>query len=213
MECLSSLLQGKIQPEKILYERGYLYVAGVDEAGRGPLAGPVVASAVIFSQNWNHPEIQDSKKLTEKARSKLYPIINKNALAWSWALVEPDEIDRINILQASLMAMKKAVETLSLKPDYIIVDGIHPIPISISQTPIKKGDSNSLTIAAASIMAKVVRDFIMQKYHVLFPHYNFARHKGYATREHLRALTVFGCSPIHRKSFKGVVHSKENQLG
>jgi len=203
MECLSSLLQGKIQPEKILYERGYLYVAGVDEAGRGPLAGPVVASAVI----------QDSKKLTEKARANLYPIINENALAWSWALVEPDEIDRINILQASLMAMKKAVETLSLKPDYIIVDGIHPIPISISQTPIKKGDANSLTIAAASIMAKVVRDFIMQKYHVLFPHYNFARHKGYATREHLRALTVFGCSPIHRKSFKGVVHGNENPRG
>jgi ribonuclease HII len=210
MESLSLLLREKTQPERILHELGYRHVAGVDEAGRGPLAGPVVASAVIFSQDWNHPEIKDSKKLTEKKRGELYHIIRKNALAWSWALVEPDEIDRINILQASLAAMKKAIETLYIKPDYIIVDGPHSFPTHIPQTPIKKGDAKSLAIAAASIMAKVVRDSIMQKHHVLYPQYNFARNKGYGTWEHIRALTVYGYCPIHRKSFKRVVCARES---
>ena len=210
MEFLSLLLQEKTQPEKILYEMGYIHVAGVDEAGRGPLAGPVVASAVIFSQDWHHPEIKDSKKLTEKKREELYHIIRKNASAWSWALVEPDEIDRINILQASLMAMRRAVESLNIKPDYIIVDGPHSFPTHIPQTPIKKGDTKSLAIAAASIMAKVVRDSIMQRHHVLYPQYNFAGNKGYGTREHLRALTVYGYCPIHRKSFKRVVCDRKS---
>jgi len=202
MDSLSSLLQEKVQPEKILHERGYRYFAGVDEAGRGPLAGPVVAAAVILPPNWNHSEIKDSKKLTEKKRSRLYHIIADNALSWNWALVEPDIIDRINILQASLLAMQKAIETLVVKPEYIIVDGLHPIATTIPQTPIKKGDNKSLAIAAASVMAKVVRDSIMQKYHIIFPQYNFARHKGYGTREHLRALRAYGRCRIHRKSFK-----------
>ncbi len=201
---LSSLLHAQIRPEKILYEQGYGHVVGVDEAGRGPLAGPVVASAVILAPEWYHPEIQDSKKLTAKKRSELFAIIKDNAVAWNWALVEPDEIDRINILQASLRAMQMAVARLSVQPDYIIVDGPYSIQTTIPQTPIKKGDSRSPTIAAASIMAKVIRDSIMRKYHSLYPRYNFAGHKGYGTREHLKALAAYGSCPIHRKSFKKV---------
>ncbi len=202
MESLFSLPLKENQPEELLRNDGYTHVAGVDEAGRGPLAGPVVAAAVILPRHWCNLEINDSKKLTENKRVTLYPVIKENAMAWSWALVEPDEIDRINILQASLMAMKKAVETLCVKPDYIIVDGPHAIPTKIPQTPIKKGDTMSLAIAAASIMAKVVRDSIMKKYHTIYPQYNFAKHKGYGTPEHVRALTVYGHCPIHRKSFK-----------
>ena len=128
-----------------------------------------------------------------------------HALAWNWAFVEPEEIDRINILQASLEAMKRAVEALKIKPDYVIVDGPHPMPTHIPQTPIPKGDAKSQVIAAASIMAKVVRDSIMLKYHSLYPCYNFAGNKGYGTREHISALEAYGCCPIHRKSFKKVV--------
>lgn len=202
MKLLSSAGLTETLPEKRLHDRGYVNVAGVDEAGRGPLAGPVVAASVILFQSWSHPEIKDSKKLSAKKRIKLYHIIKDNALAWSWALVEADEIDRINILQASLLAMKKAIETLAVNPDFVIVDGPHPVPTHIPQNQIIKGDTISPAIAAASIMAKVVRDCIMEKYHALFPRYNFAKHKGYGTREHLRALTAYGRCPIHRKSFK-----------
>jgi len=209
MDPLSELLNGDGTPDTCLHERGYQYVAGVDEAGRGPLAGPVVASAVVFAPHWSHPEIADSKTLSPKKRENLFCVIRESALAWNWALVEPDEIDRINILRAALLAMKKAVECLSLKPGYIIVDGPHPISSNIPQTPIKRGDQKSLAIAAASIMAKVVRDAIMGKYHTLYPRYNFAKNKGYGTREHLDALVRFGCCPIHRKSFKKVVPEQE----
>jgi len=207
MEPLSSLLQDKNCPEQILYDWGYTHVAGVDEVGRGPLAGPVVASAVIFPRNFSHPDIRDSKMLTENKRAQLYAVISKNALAWNWALVDHDEIDRINILRATLAAMKKAVETLCIKPDYIIVDGIHSFPSDTSQTAIKKGDTKSPSIAAASIMAKVVRDLIMQKYHKLYPQYNFARNKGYGTAEHLNALIDHRCCPVHRKSFNRVMNN------
>ncbi len=209
MKSLSSLLRKQIEPEKILYRKGYKHVAGVDEAGRGPLAGPVVAAAVILKENWAHPDITDSKKLTEKKRKRLYQIIKDNALSWNWALVEPEEIDRINILQASLAAMKKAVDILEIKPDYIIVDGPHAIPAEIHQTPIIQGDGKSTTIAAASIMAKVVRDSIMLKIHTLFPLYNFIRNKGYGTQEHIRALNVYGACSIHRKSFRKVGKQSE----
>jgi ribonuclease HII len=195
----------KYQPEKKLTEAGYRYVAGIDEAGRGPLAGPVVASAVIFPQNWIYPGIKDSKKLSPKKRQQLFSVIKKNAVAWSWALVDAQEIDRINILQASLLAMKKAAESLLINPDYIIVDGNHSISVTTPQTAIIKGDERSHTIAAASIMAKVVRDSIMCKYHVIYPEYNFATHKGYGTRQHLETLRVHGCCFIHRKTFRGVV--------
>ena len=205
MEPLSSLLQHKNCPEQILHDRGYTHVAGVDEVGRGPLAGPVVASAVIFPRDFSHPDIRDSKTLTENKRAELYAVISKNALAWNWALIDHDEIDRINILRATLAAMKKAVETLCVKPDYIIVDGTHSFSSDTSQTAIKKGDTKSLSISAASIMAKVVRDLIMQKYHQLYPQYNFAQNKGYGTAEHLNALIDHQCCPVHRKSFNRVV--------
>ncbi len=195
----------KYHPEKILTETGCRYVAGIDEAGRGPLAGPVVASAVIFPQNWTYPGIKDSKKLSAKKREQLFAVIKKNALAWSWAQVEAPEIDRINILQASLLAMKKAAEALQTAPDYIMVDGNHEIPVNTPQSAIVKGDEKIFTIAAASIVAKVVRDSIMCKYHVIYPQYDFARHKGYGTRQHLEALRVHGCCSIHRKTFRGVI--------
>lgn len=210
MKSLTALLREKIQPEKILYDRGYAHVAGVDEAGRGPLAGPVVAAAVILPQAWNHPDIKDSKKLSAAKREKVFCAIRENALAWSWAFIEPDEIDRINILQASLLAMKKAVETLGMNPDYIIIDGPHAISSSIPQTPIIKGDAKSPAISAASIMAKVVRDAIMKKYHGMYPLYNFLHNKGYGTKEHLDALRIHGHCPIHRLSFKRVLPEEKN---
>jgi ribonuclease HII len=213
MKALSALLANVSCPETILYDHGYRRVAGVDEAGRGPLAGPVVAAAVILSPGWMHDQIKDSKQLTAAARTRLYTIIDSQALAWGWALVDAEEIDRINILQASLLAMKKAIEGLDSRPDYVIVDGLHPVPLKISQTPIRKGDARSLPIAAASIMAKVIRDAIMHKYHALYPVYNFARHKGYGTAEHLKALNTFGCCPIHRKSFRPVLAAGGRSAG
>ena len=206
MEALASLLHHARQPEDVLHERGYNYIAGVDEAGRGPLAGPVVAAAVIFPCGWTHPDIKDSKQLTAQKREYLSGIISQKALAWSWAEVDHAEIDTINILQASLKAMRCAVELLSLPPDYLLIDGIYPITSPIPQTPLVKGDQRSLATAAASIMAKVIRDSIMQQYHELYPQYNFAKNKGYGTKEHLQALTDYGPSPIHRRSFNAGKH-------
>jgi ribonuclease HII len=201
MVSLSSLLKDSPCPEKILSERGYRYIAGVDEAGRGPLAGPVVASAVIFLCGWTHPAIKDSKQLTEKKRENLHAVISDAAVAWSWAAVDHQEIDRINILQASLKAMRNAVAALAITPDYLLIDGIYPIAVSIPQTPLIKGDQRSLATSAASIMAKVTRDALMKRFHEQYPDYNFARNKGYGTREHFRALASCGPSPIHRISF------------
>ncbi|MCP4715554.1 MAG: ribonuclease HII [Deltaproteobacteria bacterium] len=202
MDSLIALLQETVPPEQALYDLGYSCVAGVDEAGRGPLAGPVVAAAVIFSPQWTDPDIQDSKKLSPGKRQMLHARITREALAWSWALAEPQEIDRINILQASLAAMQRAVNRLAVVPEYIIVDGPHGFSSSIPQTPITGGDGKSLAIAAASIVAKVERDAIMQHYHSVYPRYNFARHKGYGTREHREAIAAHGRCPIHRTSFK-----------
>jgi ribonuclease HII len=201
MEVLSSLLQHARWPEKVLHERGYGSIAGVDEVGRGPLAGPVVAAAVILPCGWTHAGIKDSKQLTAQKRECLFGIINQEALAWNWAAVDHAEIDKINILQASLKAMQCAVELLSLTPDYLLIDGIYPITTTIPQASLVKGDQRSLATAAASIMAKVIRDSIMQQYHELYPEYNFAKNKGYGTKEHLQALASYGPSPIHRRSF------------
>jgi ribonuclease HII len=206
MEALASLLKQAGRPEEVLRERGYRYIAGVDEAGRGPLAGPVVAAAVMFPDNWLHPEIKDSKQLTAHKREYLFGIVSDNALAWSWAEVDHAEIDHINILRASLKAMQRAVELLSLPPEYLLIDGTYPISSSIPQTPLVNGDQRSLATSAASIMAKVIRDSIMQQYHELYPQYNFAKNKGYGTREHLRALASYGPSPIHRRSFNAGKH-------
>ncbi len=201
MDALSPVLQNAQSPEEILYTNGYHCIAGVDEAGRGPLAGPVVAAAVILPRGWRHPEIKDSKQLTARNRECLFPIIVYEAVAWSWAVIDHMEIDQLNIHHASLKAMKCAVETLTVVPEYLLIDGIFPIASSIPQTPIKKGDQKSPATSAASIIAKVIRDAIMDIYHAWYPQYNFARNKGYGTAEHLSALAAYGRCPIHRTTF------------
>jgi ribonuclease HII len=187
--------------EKLAYLEGYRYVAGVDEAGRGPLAGPVVAAAVIFPREFRNKEINDSKKLSAAKRETLYDIIKKEAIAVGVGVVESDLIDQINILRASLQAMSEAVQELNTSPDYLLVDGLHRVPLPTPQKPIVKGDALSISIAAASIIAKVSRDRIMEMYHRQFPQYNFIRNKGYGTEEHRIALKEFGMCKIHRRSF------------
>jgi ribonuclease HII len=183
---------------------GYRRIAGIDEAGRGPLAGPVVAAAVVLPADFSDPRVTDSKKLTPACRDRLYGIIYGRALTVGIGIVDAAEIDRINILQASLRAMAIAVDNLIPQPDYLLVDGTFPVPVNLPQTPIPKGDARSISIAAASIIAKVTRDRLMQVYHFYYPHFGFARHKGYPTQDHREAIRAFGCSPIHRRTFRGV---------
>lgn len=202
MTGFGRLLQTEQCPERLLYQAGFYRIAGVDEAGRGPLAGPVVAAAVILPQEWSCSGIRDSKRLSAAQREKLFMAIREHAIAWSWSLCDSSEIDRTNILVATLQAMHKTLQELDPSPDYVIVDGPHAIPTPIPQTPIIRGDEKSPLIAAASIIAKVIRDAIMQKYHMLFPHYNFARNKGYGTREHLNAIARYGHCAIHRITFR-----------
>ena len=187
--------------EKLAYCEGYRYVAGVDEAGRGPLAGPVVAAAVIFPPAYQNSEINDSKTLTVSKRDELYKVISKDALAVGVGVAEADVIDRINILRASLQAMCEAVLDLSCAPDYILIDGLYTIAMDKPQKALVKGDSLSVSIAAASIIAKVSRDRIMEMYHRQFPQYNFLQNKGYGTAEHRRILQEIGMCKIHRRSF------------
>ena len=187
--------------EKIAYEEGYQLVAGIDEAGRGPLAGPVVAAAVILPPGYLNSEINDSKKLSAAKREELYEIINKEAVAIGMMVVDADIIDRVNILQATLQAMRDAVLELPTSPDFLLIDGNQRVPILTPQKPIVKGDALSISIAAASIIAKVSRDRIMEMYHRQFPQYNFQQNKGYGTKEHLDAIKQFGICKIHRKSF------------
>jgi ribonuclease HII len=191
-------------PESELYLKGYRYIAGIDEAGRGPLAGPVVASAVILDPDHLPDGIADSKTLTPEKRECLYEQIQSKAIAVAVGIVESEEIDRLNILRASLKAMELAVIQLQPSPDFLLVDGPFKIPSAHPQKAIKFGDSLSPLIAAASIIAKVTRDRLMLEYHEHYPAYNFAQNKGYGTKEHLQALKKHGCCPLHRKSFKHV---------
>ncbi|MDY6857046.1 MAG: ribonuclease HII [Thermodesulfobacteriota bacterium] len=193
-----------IPPEREIPIRGFRFIAGIDEAGRGSLAGSVVAAAVILPKNHTICGIADSKKLSPKKRETLFNAIYEQALAVGVGIVGHREIDRINILQASLKAMHLAVLDLRFDADYLLVDGIHSISSSIPQSTIVKGDSKSPSIAAASIIAKVTRDRMMIEYHTLFPEYNFAKNKGYGTKEHKLAIRRFGCCEIHRQSFTGV---------
>lgn len=186
-------------------------VAGVDEAGRGPLAGPVVAAAVILPDRFERGPIRDSKALSPAARERAFSLVLSGAVAWAVGLATPSEIDRHNILRASLLAMRRAVEGLSPRPDFLFVDGTHPVPPSdlpfwrtLRQETIVGGDGTCLSVMAASIVAKVVRDRSMAEYDRLYPGYGFAGHKGYPTREHLRAIALLGPCPIHRRSFRGV---------
>jgi len=182
--------------------QGFDAIAGVDEAGRGPLAGPVVAAAVIFPSGYTNGEIRDSKKLTPLKREALYKIIRDDAISIGLGAIEASTIDRINILQATLAAMKIAVLNLSPQPDYILIDGINNIDIPIQQEAIIRGDSLSVSVAAASIIAKVSRDQLMDRYHVLYPQYNFLKNKGYGTKEHREAVKRYGRCKIHRRSFR-----------
>ncbi len=187
--------------ERDLWKRGVMFVAGLDEAGRGPLAGPVVAAAVMFPPDVFIPKIDDSKKLTENLREELFEVIVKRALDFGIGQAEVAEIDDINILQASFLAMKRALSQFKSKPEYLLVDGRAFSNDEVPFTPIIKGDRLSFSIAAASILAKVTRDRIMCHYDLEFPEYGFASHKGYATAAHLDAIEKFGFCPIHRQSF------------
>lgn len=179
--------------------------AGVDEAGRGPLAGPVVAAAVILPEGCGIDGLDDSKKLSPQKRETLFHLIKSTAIATGVGIVEPEEIDRINILRATLLAMEIAVKNLNPQPDYLLIDGNVRTSLLIPQETVIKGDSRCCSIAAASITAKVIRDSIMDDYHKIHPEYNFKRHKGYPTQEHLESLKKFGPCPIHRKTFNGVL--------
>lgn len=190
--------------EKKAASSGFLTIAGVDEAGRGPLAGPVVSAAVILPKNMIDDGITDSKKLTPKKRDYLFDRIYEQAVSVGVGISSPEEIESLNILQASLHSMALAVNNLHVSPDYLLIDGNFTIPSDISQEAIKKGDSLSFSIAAASIVAKVTRDRIMVEYSREYPQYGFDRHKGYPVKAHREAIREFGVSPIHRKCFKGV---------
>lgn len=191
--------------EQEAWSKGYQMIAGIDEAGRGPLAGPVVAAAVILPKDFSLPGINDSKQLPEKKRDEYFGIIKEKALACAWSEVDNHTIDKINILKASLLAMSLAISRLSQEPDFILVDGNQEIMIDLPQMAVVKGDCLSCSIAAASIVAKVVRDGIMNGFHQKFPEYGFDKHKGYATREHLEKLEKHGHCEIHRTTFRGVL--------
>ncbi len=177
-------------------------IAGIDEAGRGPLAGPVVAAAVILPRHYHHPEIDDSKRLSPGRRAKLYHTIREDALAVGLGVIEAAVIDEINILRATLRAMQEALGDLALRPDFILIDGLNTLPLSLPQRALIKGDGLSISIAAASIIAKVSRDKIMEIYHRQYPRYNFMKNKGYGTEEHRRAIKEWGLCKIHRRSFR-----------
>lgn len=186
----------------IYYEKGYEYIAGVDEVGRGPLAGPVCAAAVILPKGMIIDGVNDSKKLSEKKREKLYEDIIKNAVAYSVAFVEPSVIDEINIRMATHKAMQKAVSDLKVKADFLLVDGNDRIAFDgIESEYVVKGDAKFECIAAASIVAKVTRDRYMVEMDSVYPHYGFAKNKGYGTKEHMLGIREYGITDIHRKTF------------
>ena len=189
------------ETERRLYEKGYKYIAGVDEAGRGPLAGPVYAAAVILPQDIRLDGINDSKKLSPKKREELFSEITKKAVAYAIFSVDEKKIDEINILNATHMAMNGAVAELSQKPDYVIIDGNSIKGMNLPHETIVKGDAKSISIAAASILAKVARDRYITEMAEVYPEYHFDKHKGYGTKEHTDAILKYGVSPIHRKTF------------
>ena len=179
----------------------YGTVCGIDEAGRGPLCGPVVAAAVILPDEYNILYINDSKKLSETKREEVYKEIDKYAVAYGVGIVSPERIDEINILQATYEAMRTAIHKLSVKPDILLNDAVTIPMVDIKQVPIIKGDAKSQSIAAASILAKVTRDHLMEEYDKLYPEYGFAKHKGYGTAAHIKAIKEYGPCPIHRRTF------------
>jgi ribonuclease HII len=196
--------------ERAARRHGALRIAGIDEVGRGPLCGPVVAAAVILPRDCILPGLTDSKKLSEKKRNELAPEIRANAVAWAVAPVDVETIDRINIRQASLLAMRRAVDQLALSPDFLLIDGRDTIAWDGPQQAVVKGDAQSFSIAAASVLAKVFRDQLMVDLDRVYPGYGLARHKGYGTAEHMEALARLGPTPLHRKSFGPVAQATLN---
>lgn len=188
--------------ERRLWKIGKKHIVGIDEAGRGPLAGPVVAAAVVFPQNIMIAGVNDSKKLSPSKREMLYDVIYKKALAIGVGIGDEKLIDKINILQATFRAMKEAIASLPIQPEHVLVDGTIIPDFNIPQTAIPGGDGKCFSIAAASIIAKVTRDRMMVAYDCLYPQYGFAQHKGYPTKNHIQAITKHGYCPIHRTSFK-----------
>lgn len=189
------------QHDESLREKGFSLIAGIDEAGRGPLAGPVVAAAVVFKTGVRIEGLRDSKKVPARERESLFSMITDTAVGVGIGIVDHADIDRLNILRATRYAMKLAVENLSLQPDLLIIDAVSLPSVPIRQLCPVKGESVSASVAAASIIAKCARDKIMTGYHELYPEYNFGKHKGYSTREHREKLREYGPCPIHRKSF------------
>ncbi len=192
------------QFEKEARKQGYSRIAGIDEAGRGPLAGPVVAAAVILPRKSYLLHLDDSKRLSPQRREEFFDAIYEQAVSIGIGIVDPPEIDRINILQASLLSMRMAVDNLRPAPDYLLVDGTFPIRSPVPQQIIKHGDRRSLCVAAASIIAKVTRDRLMGFYDEEFPEFRFGKNKGYGTEQHRAAIRTFGYCSIHRKTFRGV---------
>lgn len=189
--------------EKDLYQKNYQYVAGVDEVGRGPLAGPVVAAAVILPKDIYLPGLDDSKKLTKKKRELLFDHIVDQAISIGLGIISAEKIDEVNIYQASKLAMCQAVEQLTVTPDYLLIDAME-IPNHIPQTPLVKGDSRSISIAASSVIAKVTRDRLMIKLGLQYPRYGFEQHMGYGTKSHIEAIKQYGVIGEHRRSFSPV---------
>lgn len=187
--------------EQQQYKKGNIYIAGIDEVGRGPLAGPVLTSAVILPKDCIILGINDSKKLSSAKREELYIKIKEKALALTISMIDVETIDNINILQATIRAMQQSIEKLNIKPDTILVDALKIPNIKINQISIIRGDTKSITIGAASIVAKVTRDSMMKEFHKLYPEYGFDRNKGYGTQEHIEAIKKYGLCPIHRKTF------------
>ena len=191
----------KLKYERELLSRGYKYICGVDEVGRGPLAGPVVCAAVIMPLDDIVDGVDDSKKLSAKKREELASLIEKKAVALNICLVEPEKIDEINILEATKLCMKNAVEGLKIKPDFVITDGNMKLDIDMEQASIVKGDALSYTIGSASIAAKVYRDKLMDGYAGIYPQYGFETNAGYGSRAHIDAIKTNGLCPVHRRSF------------
>ncbi|HIR31930.1 MAG TPA: ribonuclease HII [Candidatus Faecousia faecavium] len=194
-------LENMWQIEDSFYAQGYQVICGVDEAGRGPLAGPVCAAAVILPKHLEIPGLTDSKKMTDKKRRELFPLIQEQAVAYGIGLASQEEIDEINILQATFLAMERALSQLNVRPDMVLIDGNRERDFGVPVQTVIKGDSLSANIAAASILAKVTRDNLMMELAQQYPQYGFEIHKGYGTKAHYEALRQYGASPIHRRSF------------
>lgn len=198
--------------ERLLSSMGDAWIAGTDEAGRGPMAGPLVVAAVILPEGYTHPEMDDSKRLTAKKREKLYDVIIDDAISYCIVVIEPDEIDQINIYEASRRGMVEAVKALQPSPQVVLTDAMPLREKGIADIALIKGDHKSISIAAASILAKVYRDRLMDDYDALYPQYGFKKHKGYVTKVHKEALKKYGPCPIHRQSYRPVQEVLQKQI-